>query len=136
MIRTSLNVDYNFILNGLERVLMRGLRESSNEDRPNLHLTPITSPLENCQLYQRFNGHYTLHSTMVSLYRTFRNIQRGGLRAYLRNMLYIGDAKYGRLVGTDVLGNKYYEEETPNEEIYGRSRWVDYKQHDFNASRE
>lgn len=32
---------------------------------------------------------------------------------------YIGDAKYGRLVGTDSLGNKYYENMNPSEEVPG-----------------
>ena len=38
---------------------------------------------------------------MVSLARTVRNIRRVGLREWWRQMQYIGDAKSGRLVGTD-----------------------------------
>jgi hypothetical protein len=43
---------------------------------------------------------------MVSLARTVRNIRRVGLRAWWRQMQYIGDAKSGRYVGSDqyVLG--------------------------------
>ncbi|KAG4303651.1 hypothetical protein PCANB_000029 [Pneumocystis canis] len=54
-----------------------------------------------------------------------------GLYAYGHQMQTIGDAKYGRLVGIDNSGNKYYEniEETPN-----RTRWVDYKSPLYDAS--
>lgn len=34
---------------------------------------------------------------------------------------YIGDAKHGRLVGTDSLGNKYFENYNPYEEVPGAS---------------
>lgn len=34
---------------------------------------------------------------------------------------YIGDAKHGRLVGTDSLGNKYFENYNPYEEVPGVS---------------
>lgn len=32
---------------------------------------------------------------------------------------YIGDAKYGRLVGTDQFGNRYFEQLDPKEELPG-----------------
>lgn len=38
---------------------------------------------------------------MVSLARTIRSIRRVGLREWWHQMQYIGDAKSGRLVGTD-----------------------------------
>jgi hypothetical protein len=38
---------------------------------------------------------------MVSLARTIRNIRRVGFKEWSRMMLYIGDAKSGRHVGTD-----------------------------------
>jgi hypothetical protein len=38
---------------------------------------------------------------MVSLVRTLRSIRRVGLREWWRQMQYIGDAKSGRLVGSD-----------------------------------
>lgn len=33
---------------------------------------------------------------------------------------YIGDAKYGRLVGTDQFGNRYFEQLDPKEELPGQ----------------
>jgi NADH dehydrogenase (ubiquinone) 1 alpha subcomplex subunit 12 len=49
-------------------------------------------------------------------------------------MQYIGDAKSGRLVGTDQFGNRYFENLHAEEEIPGRHRWVDYAQHEYNGS--
>lgn len=49
----------------------------------------------------------------------------------------MNELKHGTLVGTDDLGNKYYEN---NRYFYGRNRWVDYaqdtfaKKWEFNAS--
>ncbi|KAF8735663.1 hypothetical protein AX14_001718 [Amanita brunnescens Koide BX004] len=71
---------------------------------------------------------------MVSLARTLRNIQRVGLREWWRQMQYIGDAKAGRLVGADQFGNRYFENLNPEEEVPGRHRWVDFSQHDYNAT--
>ncbi|EIN10482.1 NDUFA12-domain-containing protein [Punctularia strigosozonata HHB-11173 SS5] len=71
---------------------------------------------------------------MVSLWRTVNNIRRGGWSYWWRNLQYIGDAKYGALKGTDQFGNKYYENLNPEEEVPGRHRWVDFAQHDFNAT--
>ena len=71
---------------------------------------------------------------MVSILRVLKNIRQGGIKQWWRNMQYIGDAKHGRLVGTDSLGNKYFENYNPYEEVPGRQRWVDYSQDDFNAS--
>jgi NADH dehydrogenase (ubiquinone) 1 alpha subcomplex subunit 12/NADH dehydrogenase [ubiquinone] 1 alpha subcomplex assembly factor 2 len=36
---------------------------------------------------------------------------------------YIGDAKLGRHVGTDEMGNRYFENLDPNEEIPGGWSW-------------
>jgi len=71
---------------------------------------------------------------MVSLARTLRNIRRVGLREWWRQMQYICDAKSGRLIGADQFGNKYFENLNPEEEIPGRHRWVDFSQHDYNAT--
>ncbi|KAF8605098.1 putative cell viability protein [Ceratobasidium sp. AG-I] len=72
---------------------------------------------------------------MVSLLRTLRSIRRVGVKEYIRQMWYIGDAKSGRFVGADRFGNRYFENYNPEEEIPGsRHRWVDYRQHEFNAS--
>ena len=49
---------------------------------------------------------------MVSLARYVRQIRRAGLKEYFRQMMYIGDAKAGTLVGKDqyvlVLKRYYY----------------------------
>ncbi|KAJ1311446.1 hypothetical protein OPQ81_009935 [Rhizoctonia solani] len=71
---------------------------------------------------------------MVSLLRTLRSIRRVGLKEYIRQMWYIGDAKSGRFVGVDKLGNRYFENTNAEEELPGRHRWVDYRQHEYNAS--
>ncbi|KAG8769242.1 hypothetical protein FRC20_007051, partial [Serendipita sp. 405] len=51
-----------------------------------------------------------------------------------RQLQYIGDAKSGRLVGTDRFGNRYFENLNAEEEIPGRHRWVDLAQHEYNIS--
>ncbi|EAU84300.1 hypothetical protein CC1G_01296 [Coprinopsis cinerea okayama7 len=71
---------------------------------------------------------------MVSLWRTIRNIQRTGVGQWWRQMQYIGDAKSGRFVGADQFGNRYFENRNAEEEVPGRHRWVDFVQHDFNAT--
>ncbi|KXN86295.1 NADH dehydrogenase [ubiquinone] 1 alpha subcomplex subunit 12 [Leucoagaricus sp. SymC.cos] len=71
---------------------------------------------------------------MVSLARTVRSIRRVGLREWWRQMQYIGDAKSGRYVGRDQFGNRYFENMNAEEEIPGRQRWVDFAQHEYNAS--
>lgn len=49
-------------------------------------------------------------------------------------MQYIGDAKSGNLMGKDQFGNRYFENLNAEEEVPGRHRWVDFAQHDFNAT--
>ncbi|KZT27027.1 NDUFA12-domain-containing protein [Neolentinus lepideus HHB14362 ss-1] len=71
---------------------------------------------------------------MVSIGRYIRNIQRSGVKKWIRDMWYIGDAKYGKCVGQDQFGNKYYENLNPEDELPGRHRWVDYSQHNYHAS--
>lgn len=61
---------------------------------------------------------------MSYITRTLRNLWRIGFKEYGHQMQNIGDTKYGRLVGTDRLGNKYYEN---TDELPLRDRWVDYK---------
>ncbi|KAG5984158.1 hypothetical protein E4U55_005871 [Claviceps digitariae] len=68
---------------------------------------------------------------MSTLPRTIKNLRKVGIKDYFRQMLYIGDTKHGRLVGTDRNGNKYYEN---MEELPLRTRWVDYAQHDYDAA--
>lgn len=71
---------------------------------------------------------------MVSLARTLRSIRRVGLREWYRQMWYIGDAKSGKFMGSDEFGNRYFENTNAEEEIPGRHRWVDFKQHEYNAT--
>ncbi|KAJ7591419.1 NADH ubiquinone oxidoreductase subunit NDUFA12-domain-containing protein [Mycena floridula] len=70
----------------------------------------------------------------MSLYRTLRSFWRVGFRESLRQLNYISDAKSGRLVGMDQFGNRYYENLNEHEETPGRHRWVDFAQHEFNAT--
>ncbi|KAK7741932.1 hypothetical protein SLS62_010867 [Diatrype stigma] len=42
----------------------------------------------------------------------------------------VGDTKAGTLIGTDRFGNRYFED---NEELPLRTRWVDYKEHFYDA---
>ncbi|KAK3942496.1 putative nadh-ubiquinone oxidoreductase [Diplogelasinospora grovesii] len=68
---------------------------------------------------------------MSYITRTLGNIRRIGLKEYWHQLQYIGDTKAGTLVGVDKFGNKYYEN---NEELPLRTRWVDYKMHDFDPA--
>ncbi|TPX09545.1 uncharacterized protein E0L32_009288 [Thyridium curvatum] len=42
------------------------------------------------------------------------------------------DTKAGTLIGVDKFGNKFYE--NMEEELPLRTRWVDYKKHDYDAA--
>ncbi|KAI8084258.1 NADH ubiquinone oxidoreductase subunit NDUFA12-domain-containing protein [Gilbertella persicaria] len=66
---------------------------------------------------------------MSTLGRTLKNFMKIGPSNYIKQMDTIGDTKWGRLVGTDVNGNKYFENK---DEISGRERWVEFasKQND------
>ncbi|KAF4991711.1 hypothetical protein FDECE_13942 [Fusarium decemcellulare] len=68
---------------------------------------------------------------MSTLPRTLHNLRKVGIRDFFRQMLYIGDTKYGRLIGTDRAGNKFFEN---NEELPLRTRWVEYAKHDYDAA--
>ncbi|ODH51611.1 hypothetical protein GX48_02281 [Paracoccidioides brasiliensis] len=48
-----------------------------------------------------------------------------------RNELSTGDTKAGTLIATDRYGNKYYEN---TDELPLRTRWVDYKEKEFDPS--
>jgi len=71
---------------------------------------------------------------MVSLLRTLRSMRRVGIKEWFHQLQNIGDAKSGRLVGTDQFGNRYFENLNWKEEIPGRHRWVDFAQHYNSAS--
>ncbi|KAI4654648.1 uncharacterized protein J4E79_008522 [Alternaria viburni] len=66
---------------------------------------------------------------MSTLMRTLRNLRRVGLKEYGHQMANIGDTKAGTLIGKDKYGNKYFE--NLEEELPLRTRWVDYKDHEF-----
>ncbi|CVL00616.1 related to nadh-ubiquinone oxidoreductase subunit b17.2 [Fusarium mangiferae] len=63
---------------------------------------------------------------MSTISRTLSNLRKVGIK-----MLYIGDTKAGRLIGTDRAGNKFFEN---NEELPLRTRWVEYAKHDYDAA--
>ncbi|KUI71469.1 NADH dehydrogenase [ubiquinone] 1 alpha subcomplex subunit N7BM [Cytospora mali] len=73
---------------------------------------------------------------MSTITRTLANIRRIGLKysvGYIRiTDGGIGDTKAGTLIGTDKYGNKYYENMT--DELPLRTRWVDYKNHDYDPA--
>ncbi|KAF2858148.1 putative NADH-ubiquinone oxidoreductase subunit B17.2 [Piedraia hortae CBS 480.64] len=68
---------------------------------------------------------------MSTITRTLRNLWKGGIKQYGHNLQYIGDTKFGTIVGTDKFGNKYYEN---IDELPLRTRWVDYKDKEFDPS--
>ncbi|KAK9376829.1 NADH ubiquinone oxidoreductase subunit NDUFA12-domain-containing protein [Lipomyces chichibuensis] len=68
-----------------------------------------------------------------SLIRVIRNLRRVGIKDYFRQMNSIGDTKYGRLVGVDRYGNKFFEN-TEEDEIHLRTRWVQYKDWFYDVS--
>ncbi|KAI0909931.1 NADH:ubiquinone oxidoreductase 13.4kD subunit [Ustulina deusta] len=68
---------------------------------------------------------------MSTVTRTVKNFWKVGVKDAWRQLNYIGDTKAGTLIGTDRWGNKYYEN---GEELPLRTRWVDYKSHDFDAA--
>ncbi|KAJ9143811.1 hypothetical protein NKR23_g6278 [Pleurostoma richardsiae] len=69
---------------------------------------------------------------MSTITRTLGYLRRIGLKEYWHQLQYIGDTKAGTLIGTDKFGNKYYE--NMEEELPLRTRWVDYKKHDFDPA--
>ncbi|KAF7189914.1 NADH dehydrogenase [ubiquinone] 1 alpha subcomplex subunit N7BM [Pseudocercospora fuligena] len=72
---------------------------------------------------------------MSTIMRTLRNLRSIGLKEYGHQLHYIvgiGDTKRGALVGIDRYGNKYFE--NLDEELPLRTRWVDYKDHEFDPS--
>ncbi|GAN10282.1 NADH:ubiquinone oxidoreductase 13.4kD subunit [Mucor ambiguus] len=60
---------------------------------------------------------------MSTLGRTIKNFMKVGPASYMKQLDNICDTKWGRLVGTDVNGNKYFEN---LDEVSGRERWVEY----------
>ncbi|KAG2205987.1 hypothetical protein INT47_005305 [Mucor saturninus] len=60
---------------------------------------------------------------MSTIGRTLKNLMKVGPASYMKQLDTICDTKWGRLVGTDVNGNKYFEN---LDEVSGRERWVEY----------
>ncbi|OJJ48869.1 hypothetical protein ASPZODRAFT_61016 [Penicilliopsis zonata CBS 506.65] len=75
---------------------------------------------------------------MSTILRTLRNLRRIGFKEYghqmqlTRSCSHLGDTKAGTLIATDKYGNKYYE--NMEEELPLRTRWVDYKNPDFDPT--
>ncbi|KAK5166121.1 uncharacterized protein LTR77_008382 [Saxophila tyrrhenica] len=69
---------------------------------------------------------------MSTILRTLRNLRSIGLKEYGHQMQYMGDTKRGTLIAMDRYGNKYYE--NLEEELPLRTRWVDYKNKEYDAS--
>ncbi|CZT05983.1 related to nadh-ubiquinone oxidoreductase subunit b17.2 [Rhynchosporium graminicola] len=69
---------------------------------------------------------------MSTIFRTLRNLRRAGLKDALHQMQHIGDTKAGTLIATDRYGNKYFE--NLQDELPLRTRWVDYKDYDFDVT--
>ncbi|KAH6684484.1 NADH-ubiquinone oxidoreductase subunit B17.2 [Halenospora varia] len=69
---------------------------------------------------------------MSTIFRTLRNLRRVGIRDALHQMQHQGDTKAGTLIGMDRFGNKYFE--NLEDELPLRTRWVDYKEYEFEAS--
>ncbi|GAQ09122.1 NADH dehydrogenase [ubiquinone] 1 alpha subcomplex subunit N7BM [Aspergillus lentulus] len=82
---------------------------------------------------------------MSTILRTLRNLRRIGLKEYGHQMqvrypstrwreslIGRGDTKAGTLIATDRYGNKYYE--NMEEELPLRTRWVDYKEKEYDPS--
>lgn len=100
---------------------------------------------------------------MSTIMRTLRNLRRIGIREAAHQMQYIGsstpsppsfqhptnqpthpltlsspslphagDTKAGTLIGTDRYGNRYFENTA--EELPLRTRWIDYKDKEYDAS--
>ncbi|KAL4883305.1 NADH ubiquinone oxidoreductase subunit NDUFA12-domain-containing protein [Aspergillus karnatakaensis] len=68
---------------------------------------------------------------MSTIVRTLRNLRKIGFKDYGHQMQYMGDTKAGTLIGTDRFGNKFYENV---EELPLRTRWVDYKEVEYDPS--
>ncbi|CAD6563858.1 MAG: NADH dehydrogenase 1 alpha subcomplex subunit 12 ndufa12/DAP13 [Alectoria sarmentosa] len=69
---------------------------------------------------------------MSTIVRTLRNLRKIGIKEYAHQMQYIGDTKAGTYIATDKYGNKYYE--NLEKELPLRTRWVDYKQKEYDPA--
>ncbi|KAF1985949.1 putative NADH-ubiquinone oxidoreductase subunit B17.2 [Aulographum hederae CBS 113979] len=69
---------------------------------------------------------------MSTILRTLKNLRRVGLKDAAHQMHFIGDTKAGTLIAKDKYGNKFYE--NLEEELPLRTRWVDYKDSEYDPS--
>ncbi|KAK5094876.1 hypothetical protein LTR70_003810 [Exophiala xenobiotica] len=69
---------------------------------------------------------------MSTILRTLRNLRKIGFKEYGHQMQYMGDTKAGVLVGKDRYGNKFFE--NLEQDLPLRTRWVDYKDKELDAS--
>ncbi|KAF2077302.1 hypothetical protein CYY_001368 [Polysphondylium violaceum] len=60
---------------------------------------------------------------MAEIVRYCKGVLQRGVKESLKTLYYTGELKFGDLIGTDKVGNRYFENK---EEIYGRHRWVEY----------
>lgn len=61
---------------------------------------------------------YTVFEKYLESYKRY------GWEGTLWKLYNPGDVKFGRFVGEDEFGHKYYEDPT---EVYGQHRWTEYK---------
>ncbi|GAB7360268.1 hypothetical protein MBLNU230_g8028t1 [Neophaeotheca triangularis] len=69
---------------------------------------------------------------MSTIMRTLRNLRSIGIKEYAHQMQYQGDTKRGTFIAMDRYGNKYFE--NLEEELPLRTRWVDYKDKEYDPS--
>ncbi|KYR02729.1 NADH dehydrogenase ubiquinone 1 alpha subcomplex subunit 12 [Tieghemostelium lacteum] len=60
---------------------------------------------------------------MTEIIRYCRGVLQRGIKESIKTLYWTGELKYGRMVGEDKSGNRYYEN---LEEVHGRHRWVEY----------
>lgn len=77
---------------------------STTSDKPPIESLKLTSLFRSlANVFGKDTGR------MSTIMRTLRNLRRVGLRDAAHQMQNIGDTKAGKLIGTDMLGNKYFE---------------------------
>ncbi|KAF2810987.1 NDUFA12-domain-containing protein [Mytilinidion resinicola] len=69
---------------------------------------------------------------MSTLLRTLRNLRKVGIKDYAHQLQNIGDTKAGTFIAKDRYGNKYFE--NLEQELPLRTRWVDYKDKEYDPS--
>lgn len=70
-------------------------------------------------------------STLNAFNGIFQAIRHHGFKRVFYQILVLGQAKVGNLVGVDENGNEYYENRL---DYHGRDRWVLYKKWNFDAT--